>query len=179
MRLIDKPQEGEYNPYTIMYIGLLPDDGHVLEHMQDNLIMGLEMLMPLSEEQLITPCADGEWTIKEILLHIIDDERIYSYRALRFARGDTTELPGFEQDEYVTYSDANARSIESLFEEYSAVRAATISLFNNLPDEALTRAGTANGHIMSVRAAAYHIAGHELHHLNSIQQNYLSDSKQV
>lgn len=175
MRTIPKPLEGEFAPYAIMYIGLLPDDGLVLDHIRDNLKVVTDLVHPLSEAQLTTPFAEGEWTIKEILLHIIDDERIYAYRALRAARNDHTELPGFDQEQFVTYSDANHRSLESLFEEYASVRAATLTLFNNLPDEALTRASIANGHAMSVRAAAYHIAGHELHHLNSIKQNYLSD----
>lgn len=172
-KIIPKPLEGEYAPYTIMYIGLLPDDGLVLKHLQDNLEKVKSLILPLPEEKLITPCAEGEWTIKEILGHIIDDERIYAYRALRFARNDSTELPGFEQDDYVIYSGANERSLDDIFQEYTAVRLATIALFNSLDDAALTRAGVANGNIMSVRAAAYHIAGHELHHLNSIKQNYL------
>jgi len=157
-----------------MYIGLLPDDGRVLTHMQNNLKRITDLIRPLSESQLTTPFAEGEWTIKEILVHIIDDERIYVYRALRAARNDQTELPGFDQDLFTTYSAANQRSLPSIFEEYESVRAATLTFFNNLPDEAFTRACIANGHAMSVRAAAYHIAGHELHHLNSIKQNYLS-----
>jgi len=174
MRKIPKPLDGEFAPYAIMYIGLLPDDGLVLIHMQENLKIITDLVRPLSEAQLTQPFAEGEWTIKEILVHIVDDERIYAYRALRAARNDQTELPGFDQDLFTTYSGANQRSLESIFEEYASVRAATISLFNNLPDEAFTRASVANGHAMSVRAAAYHIAGHELHHINSIKQNYLS-----
>ena len=173
MRSIPKPLAGEFAPYAIMYIGLLPDDGLVLNHMRDNLKLIIDLIEALSNSQLTTPFAYGEWTIKEILVHIIDDERIYAYRALRAARNDQTELPGFDQDLFTTYSEANQRSTESIIEEYTSVRAATITLFNNLPDEALTRACIANGHAMSVRAAAYHIAGHELHHLNSIRQNYL------
>ena len=173
MRSIPKPLEGEFAPYTIMYIGLLPDDGRVLTHLQENIKLITNLVRPLSEDQLTTPFAEGEWTIKQILVHIVDDERIYVYRALRAARNDQTELPGFDQDLFTTYSDANQRSLDSIFEEYETVRAATITLFNNLPDEALSRASIANGHAMSVRAAAYHIAGHELHHLNSVRQNYL------
>jgi uncharacterized damage-inducible protein DinB len=174
MRSIPKPLEGEFAPYTIIYIGLLPDDGLVLTHLQENIKLITNLVRPLSEAQLTTPFAEGEWTIKQILVHIIDDERIYAYRALRAARNDQTELPGFDQDLFTAYSGANERSLDSIFEEYETVRAATLTLFNNLPDEALTRASVANGHAMSVRAAAYHIAGHELHHLNSIRQNYLS-----
>jgi uncharacterized damage-inducible protein DinB len=157
-----------------MYIDLLPDDGLVLKHLRDNLDVVKAAVSHLSDEQLCTPHAPGEWTIKEILLHVVDDERIYAYRALRFARNDATDLPGFDQDPYATYSEANARSLDSLFAEYDSVRAATLTLFENLPDAAFTRAGTADGNRVSVRALAYHIAGHELHHLNSIRENYLS-----
>jgi uncharacterized damage-inducible protein DinB len=172
--MIPKPQEGEYAPYTIMYIGLLPDDGLVLQHMKDNLEIVRATVQDLSEEKLTTPCAPGEWTIKEILMHIVDDERIYAYRTLRFARNDATELPGFDQDLFTTHSGANQRSLTSIFEEYESVRLATLTLFDNFDDAALMRSGIASQRIMSVRAAAYHIAGHELHHLNSIRQNYLS-----
>lgn len=156
-----------------MYIGLLPDDGQVVKHLQDNLTTMIEFIRSFPAEKLTYRWAEGEWTIKEILGHIVDDERIYCYRALRFARNDTTELSGFEQDDYVIYSGANERDLEEILAEYRAVRQATITFFNSLEDKALTRAGVANGHLMSVRAAAYHIAGHELHHLHSIRQNYL------
>jgi uncharacterized damage-inducible protein DinB len=173
MKKIQKPEPGEYAPYAIMYIGLLPDDGLVLKHLQDNLKTVVDLMWSLPVEKLIYRWAEGEWTIKEILGHIIDDERIYCYRALRFARNDATELPGFEQDDYVTYSGANERNLEAILAEYTAVRQATVTFFNSLEEKALTRAGVANGHVMSVRAAAYHIAGHELHHLHSIRENYL------
>lgn len=174
MRTIPKPESdaGEYAPYAIMYIDLLPDDGLVLKHLADNLQAAKELAQSFSDEQLSTPHAEGEWTIKEILVHIIDDERIYAYRALRAARDDSTALPGFEQEDYVTTSNANARSLESILDEYAAVRMATITLFKYVPEEALTRACIANGHLMSVRAAVYHMAGHEVHHLNSIRENY-------
>ncbi|MCB0164113.1 MAG: DinB family protein [Anaerolineae bacterium] len=172
MKRIPKPQEDEYAPYAIMYIGLLPDDELVLAHLQDNLQMMLDFIRSFPAEQLSYRWTEGEWTIKEILVHVSDDERIYAYRALRFARGDTTELPGFEQDDYVPYSKANERDIEDILAEYSSVRQATLTLFRSFDAEALERAGVANGHLMSVRAAAYHIAGHELHHLNSIRENY-------
>lgn len=173
MRHIAPPKEGEYAPYAIMYIKLVPDDGRVLEHMQDNLAKVREMFASLSEEKLTERFAENEWTIKEILVHVIDDERIYAYRALAFARNDTTELPGFEQDPYVANSGANDRSIESILDEYDAVRRATINLFEHLPEEAFDRVGTANHHRMSVRGALYHLAGHEIHHLNSMKENYL------
>jgi uncharacterized damage-inducible protein DinB len=173
MKLIPKPKTGEYEPYTIMYIDLLPDDGLVIEHLEENLQATIKYIRSLPEEILTFRYAENEWTIKEILVHIMDDERIYGYRALRFARNDATELPGFEQDDYVPYSGANGRDLEAILEEYTSVREATISFFTSLDDEALKRVGVGSGNVMSVRAAAYHIAGHELHHLNSIKENYL------
>lgn len=173
MRKIEKPAEGEYIPYTIMYIGLLPNDGDVLTHMKNNFVQMKKLLFSLPEEKLLFRYAPDKWTLKEVLVHIIDDERIYAYRALRFARNDKTELPGFEQDDFTKYSGANERDLSNIFEEYEAVRRATISMFSGFPDEAWLRSGIANGGIMSVRAAVYHIAGHELHHLNIIRNKYI------
>lgn len=173
MRLIDKPTETEYAPYTIIYIGLLPDDARVLWHLENNLKTTTEFLHSLAKEKLLHRYAPGKWTIKEILAHIVDDERIYSYRALRFARNDRTELPGFDQDEYARYSGANGRDLEGILNEFAAVRHSTITLFNSFSDDALLRSGIASGNIMSVRAAAYHIAGHEMRHLNIIRERYL------
>lgn len=172
LRQISKPEPGEYAPYTTMYIDLLPDDGRVLTHLQNNLQKTIELFQSFPEEALAQPHAPGEWTIKEILVHIIDDERIYAYRALRFGRYDQTELPGFEQDDYVPPSRANHRDTQSIIDELKAVRAATITLFNSFDDDSLLQKGVGSGNVLSVRAAAYHIAGHELHHLNSIKENY-------
>lgn len=173
MRHIEKPAEGEFAPYTIMYIGLLPDDGLVLQHLRDNLEATKSLIRSLPPEKLTWRYAPEKWTIKEILQHVSDDERIYAYRALRFARNDATELPGFEQDDYTRHTGANGREVEDLIHELDTVRAATISLFEGLPAEALTRSGIANGAVMSVRAAAYHIAGHEMHHVGVIREKYV------
>ena len=174
MKIIPKPEPGEYAPYTIMYIGLLPDDGLILKHLADNLRTTTDFIRSVPEEKLSYRYAEGKWTIKEILAHLIDDERIYAYRALRFARNDQTELPGFEQDAYAVESGANERSVDDLLNEFASVRRSTISLFNSFDDRVLTRSGVASGNVMSVRAAAYHIAGHELRHLNIIKERYLS-----
>src|SRR5689334_20295576 len=136
MRSIPKPEAGEYPPYANMYIRLLPDDGMLLKHLRNNFEMIKEQVLSLPEEKLNHRYDPNKWTIKEILVHIVDDERIYAYRALRFARNDKTELPGFEQDDYALSSRANERSIENILEEYQAVRDATITLFNGLPEEA-------------------------------------------
>jgi uncharacterized damage-inducible protein DinB len=174
MKLITKPEPGEYDPYALMYISLLPDDGMILQHLYNNRQMIDRFLMTLTPEQWMHRYAEGKWTIKEILLHIIDDERIYAYRSLRIARGDVTPLPGFDQDPYVITSRANERSTQSLLEEYASVRNATLTLFGNLPDDAWMRRGTANDHTVTVRALIYHLAGHELHHLNIIKERYLA-----
>jgi uncharacterized damage-inducible protein DinB len=173
MHLIEKPKGGEFPPYANMYIKLLPDDGLLLRHLHDNFINTKELILSLPQEKLNYRYAANKWTIREILVHIIDDERIYAYRALRFARNDKTELPGFEQDDYAMYSGANERSIENIFEEYEAVRNSTIALFNGLPEDSFLRSGIANNNRATVRALAYHIAGHELHHINIIKEKYL------
>jgi hypothetical protein len=172
-RPIPKPKSGEFPEYASMYIGLIPNDGQLLRHLWDNKHSTKNLVSKLSEEVLLYKYADGKWTIKEILVHIIDDERIYSYRALRFARNDKTELPGFDQDPYALYSNANTRTIESIIEEYEAVRMSTIALFDGLSDDAMTRSGVANNNEATVRALGYHIAGHELHHINIIKTRYL------
>jgi uncharacterized damage-inducible protein DinB len=174
LKKISKPQPGEYAPYTIMYIGLLPDDGMLLTHLQLNMQMVKQLVLALPEDKLLYRYAPGKWTIKEILVHITDDERIYAYRSLCFARNDKTALPGFEQDDYALYSKANERNIGNILEEYETVRRATISLFNSMDEEMLQRTGIANENTSSVRALAYHIAGHELHHINVINQKYLT-----
>jgi len=172
LRRIPKPQAGEFPPYASIYIDLLPDDGQVLQHLQDNLAQVESVVRALPDNKLDTPHQESEWTVKEILVHVIDDERIYAYRALRFARGDETPLPGFEQDTYVAPSRANQRTLDDIFAEYKTVRASTIQLFNHLHESVLTQKGTADGKQATVRALAYHIAGHELHHLDSIRAHY-------
>ena len=171
MRSISRPEPGEYAPYTVEYFRLVPDD--VLAHMTRCLTTTVEFFRAIPEDLLDQAHEPGEWTVKEILLHICDDERIYAYRALRFARNDPTELPSFEQDPFAVHARGNDRTLPSLLDEYVSVRAATLSLFDGLPEPAMVRVGIANGSPMSVRASAFHIAGHEMHHLESIRTNYL------
>lgn len=173
LKIIPKPGKGEYPVYADMYMNLLPADGNVLQQMKDNFHLVKQLIFSLPEEKLLYHYAPEKWTIKEVLVHIIYDERIYAYRALRFARNDKTELPGFEQDDYTLASGANERSVENIFEEYEAVRLSTIAMFNSFSEEALLRKGIANNNMATVRALAWHIAGHEAHHLNIIKQYYL------
>jgi uncharacterized damage-inducible protein DinB len=173
MKRIEKPAPGEYAPYADRYISLLPDDGLILKHMKENLKATREFILSLPAEKLNFRYAEGKWTIREILVHLSDDERIYAYRALRFARHDPTELPGFEQDDYAQHSHANARQVSKILSEFATVRRATISLFEGFDDETLLRTGVADGTRVSVRALAYHIAGHELRHVRIIKERYL------
>ncbi len=117
--------------------------------------------------------APGKWTIKEIVNHLSDDERIYVYRALRFARSDDTELPGFDQETFAQYSRANERSTEELLEEFSTVRSATLSFFGSLDEASLMKGGVADGQRWTVRGLAYHLAGHELHHMDIVRRLYM------
>jgi hypothetical protein len=176
MRIIPPPAAGEYPAYAIMYMKLLPVDGMILKQLWDNFLMVKELIYSLPEEKLYYRYAPGKWSVKEVLVHIIDDERIFAYRSLCFARNEQNNLIGFDQDAYVRYSDADNRSLDNIFEEYEAVRKSTIALFNGLPEESLTRMGHGTGTFndATVRALAYHIAGHELHHINLIREKYLS-----
>jgi len=171
---IQKPEQGEYPTSSRIYIDLLPNDGQILKHLADGFQATRSLILSLSEARLLYRYAEGKWTVKEILAHLIDDERIYVYRALRFARNDSTELPGFDQDLFARYSEANKRGAADLLHELSLVRQSTIVFFESLDSAALVRRGVADGKNVSVRTLAYHIAGHELRHLNIIRERYLS-----
>lgn len=174
MKLIPKPQHGEYPSYAEMYMKWMPDDGLLLQHLQTNFEHTSRLVQSLTEEQLYLRYAPNKWTIKEVLVHIVDDERIYAYRAMCFGRNEKLALPGFDQDEYARYSDANDRDIDQIMTEYEAVRNATIALFDGFSDTALTRMGVADGNRATVRALGYHIAGHELHHVHLLKTKYLN-----
>ncbi|NAY92018.1 DUF664 domain-containing protein [Muricauda sp. JGD-17] len=180
MRYINKPAEDEYPAYSHIYMDLLEDDGKVLEHLWQNFLAIKEYVYALPEEKLAYRYAKDKWTIKEILVHLIDDERIFAYRALRYARNDDTPLHGFDQDSYTRFSRANQRSLDSIFEEYEWVRKSTLALFQYLPEESFTRGGEGidyDGSIINrrtVRGLAYHIAGHELRHFNIIKERYIN-----
>lgn len=173
LRLIEKPRDGEYPAYAHIYIDLLPDDGLILKHLADNFAETRRFVESIPQDRLLHRYAEDKWTIKEIFGHIVDDERIYAYRALRFARNDATELPGFDQDDYARYSEANRREVGDLLDEFDLVRRSTIALFESMDEAALLRSGVADGKRVSVRALAYHIAGHELRHRNIIRERYL------
>lgn len=126
----------------------------------------------LPEERALHRYAVGKWSVKEVVGHLADAERIYAYRALRFARNDPTPLPGFDENRYVPEGRFDARPLRGLLEEWLAVRAATLALYRGMPAEALARGGVANGLRVSVRALAWVAAGHTLHHLVVLRERY-------
>jgi hypothetical protein len=167
------PNENEYAPYYGRYISLIPEgDFFLLLNKQFDETLGF--LRNLAETQAESRYAPGKWSIKEVLGHVIDTERIMSYRALRIARADETPLPGFEQDDYVRAANFDSRILDDLLAEFQVVRAATAALFRGLDEKALGRRGTASNFSVTVRALAYIIAGHERHHLNVLRTKYLT-----
>jgi uncharacterized damage-inducible protein DinB len=162
----------EYGVFYGTYIQAV-EDKTILEGLSEGLSQLVDFVKSIPEEKLEYRYADGKWTIKDIILHMIDTERIFTYRALRISRGDKTPLPGFEENDYVPVAFANNRSVESLLAEFESVRKATISLFENLKEEQLLFLGTASNNAISVRAIGSIITGHQNHHLNVIQERYL------
>ena len=173
MKTITKPPDNEFQANEEIYAKAVPGDGLLVEHLLSNLNATKKFILSIPVNRLLHSYAEGKWAIKEIVMHLIDMERIYSYRMLRFARNDQTILPGFDAEKYVLSSGANERDISDLLNEFEAVRYSTIALLNGFTDEALLRTGVMNGHAVSVRALAYHIAGHELHHVGVIKERYL------
>jgi uncharacterized damage-inducible protein DinB len=173
MRFIAKPGPGDYPDYAEMYMKLLPAETDILGHLGKSFLQVREFIYALPPERLVHRYRKNKWSIKEILVHLVDDERIYAYRALRFARNEKVDLPGFDQDVFAYYSDADNRALDNIFSEYEAVRLATIALFNGLPENSLDRVGRADNNEATVRALVWHIAGHELHHIHFIKENYI------
>ena len=169
---IERPGEDEYAPFYAGYIRAVPD-GDLLALLRDQLSETEALLRRIGEAHGSYRYAPGKWSVKEIVSHVTDGERIFAYRALRFARGDATPLAGFEQDDYVPASGADGRALDELAAELRSVRAATITLFGGLPREALSRRGRANNNEVSVRALAWIIAGHERHHARILREKYL------
>jgi len=166
-----RPDPSEYR--TGGYVDLVEDDD-VLRAFETQLADTLALLQPLTPAAAASAYAPGKWTIKEVLGHVIDTERIFAYRALCIARSDTTALPGYEQDDYVQGSNFNALPLEALLQEFRAVRQATLALYRNLPAEAWTRRGTVNNYSATVRGLAFTSAGHERHHVKILREKYLN-----
>jgi hypothetical protein len=167
-----RPESTEYNEYFDRYISLVPQ-GDVILNLERQLNETLATLLSISEADANSSYAPGKWSLKEVVGHILDSERVFGYRALAFARNDAANLPGFEQDDYVSNGSFNSVAIKDLALEFEHVRRANILFFRHLAPEAWQRTGVANNNPVSVRAIAYIIAGHELHHLSIIKTRYL------
>jgi transposase len=162
----------EHIPYYAKYINLVPN-GNILTILADQIRDTSKFLNTISEQQSLKRYAPDKWSIKEVLGHLSDSERIFAYRALRFARNDKTALPGYESDDYIEFGHFDDRHWQELIDEFETVRRATISFFKSLDETAWIRQGVANNDSVSVRALAYIIAGHELHHIKLIKELYL------
>ncbi|MBV9144343.1 MAG: DinB family protein [Acidobacteria bacterium] len=166
-----RPAKNEYAPYYGRYISLVPDED-VLITLDQQLSETLILLRSLSEQHGTFRYEQGKWSVKEVLGHMVDTERIMSYRALCIARGERTPLPGFEQDGYVKNGNFDTRSVANLARDFEQVRRATISLFRSLHNDAWERRGIASDVEVTVRALAYIIAGHEIHHKAILKEKY-------
>jgi DinB superfamily len=166
-----RPDASEYAPFYGRYISLIDGDNilKVLDQQRRDIVL---LLSGRSEDDGELRYAPGKWSVKEVLGHVNDTERIHSYRALRISRNDHTPLPGFEQDDYVREAPFAKLKLSDLIEDFIAVRRATLSLLRGLDEAAWLRRGIANKNEISVRAIAYTMAGHELHHRRILEEKY-------
>ena len=165
-------QKGEYLPFFQPYINII-GELVLVDGLEDGLKTVISFLKSIPEDKLEYRYEANKWTIKEIISHIIDSERVFAYRALRFARKDKTPVVDFNENEYAETSYANTRTLEDLLEEYTYVRQSTIALYRTFNSDALRSVGTAGGGEVSVRALGFLIAGHEKHHCEIIKERYL------
>ena len=171
--MLTRPENTEYAEFYRNYIAKVPD-GPLLDFLAKQAGNYRQLLSGLSDNVAAAAPAPGKWNVKEILGHLCDTERVISYRALRFARGDGKELHGFEQDDYVREAGSNARSLSDLLDELDGVRKSTLTLLGSLPPGTEMRKGVANGNPVTVRALAYIIAGHAQHHYEALKAQLAS-----
>ncbi len=170
--MITRPKASEYAPYYEGYVGAVPK-GDIIELLESGIERTAGLLGNLSDGAARFRYAPGKWSVKEIMGHVCDTERVYAYRALRFARGDQTALPAFEQDDYVARGMFDGRPLADILREFRAVRAASIALFRGMAPEMFARKGRASGFEFTVCAIPYILAGHEIHHVGVIEAKYL------
>ncbi len=170
---VPRPEPGEFDSYYERYVSLVPPSGDIISALQNQLAETLRLVTEINEEKAAYKYAEGKWSVKELVGHIVDTERIFAYRALRIARGDQTPIEGYEQDDYVKNADFDNYLLADLAEEFALVRRANILMFQNLNLEAWHRRGVANNKEITVRALAYIAAGHEIYHRNILKERYL------
>jgi DinB family protein len=168
-----RPQPGEYDPYYERYIALVPP-GDIVAVLERQVPETSSLLISRGAQRADFRYAPDKWSVKEVVGHLCDTERILSYRALRIARGDQTPIEGFEQDDYVPNGKFGQRSLADLLAEFADIRKATLDLFRHLDAQAAARRGVANKKEITARALAYIIAGHELHHRRILEEKYLN-----
>ena len=169
--MINRPNPDEYSEYAGRYVNLV-GDGPVLDILERQKEESYTLFTSLSTEKALRTYAEGKWTIKQVVGHMADTERVFAYRALVFSRESIT-LPGFDQDVYMEQATFNSRPLEDLANELKTVRESSRYLFRSLTEQQSTQKGIASGSPFSVRAYAYMIAGHELHHMNILRERYL------
>ena len=167
--MLSRPEANEYANFYADYVAHVPE-GSVEEFLLKQWDELVAFLQTVSEDEASKPPAPGKWSIKEVLGHLCDTERVMSYRMMRFARGDAKELQGFEQDDYVAAGEFNSRVRHDLMVEFKNIRGATIALVGSISPEDEVRTGKANGNPVSVRALAYIIAGHAQRHLELMRE---------
>jgi DinB superfamily len=167
-----RPDPSEYAPYYEKYISLVPS-GDIVSVLESLLDSSQALLRSVTEELGDHAYAPGKWSLKEVLGHLSDSERIFGYRILRISRNDQTPIEGFEQDDYVRNGPFRNCKLADLAEDFAVVRRSTLRLLRNLADQAWLRRGVANKNEVSVRALAYITAGHELHHIAIVRDKYL------
>jgi len=170
--LVGRPEPSEHLPYYEKYIRLVPGDDP-LAALASQAGEHQTTLRAVSEADSLTRYAPGKWTLREVIGHVADAERVFAYRALRVARGDATPLPGFEQDDWMVNAHFDERPFRELLDEFATVRQASLMLLRPLSAEAWRRRGVASGGDISVRALAFIIAGHERHHMAIVREKYL------
>jgi hypothetical protein len=166
-----RPQADEFPIFYKGYIDMVGDD--VLAELESQISSFPKFLSSISEEKACYAYAEGKWTIKELIGHILDTERIMSYRALRFARQDATALPGFDENDYVKYAHFADRSLQSLVDEFITLRKSTLFLIKSFREEDLNRSGISNDRPITVRALIFIMAGHVNHHKQILKERYL------
>jgi uncharacterized damage-inducible protein DinB len=172
MEKINKPTNDVPSFYQ-PYMDCVPDDGNLLNHLREIQAETEQLISGLSEEKLSYSYSKNKWTIKDILVHLSDCERVLIYRAMRIARADKTNLPGFDENLFAANANAGNRKVEDMLKELSVLRAATLVFIETLDEESLDRTGTANGYPLSARLLVNHIYGHHRHHLNIVREKYL------
>jgi hypothetical protein len=168
---IARPGSGEHLPYYTQYIDRVPGDD-ALPVLESQIVETRKRLAGLSEERALHRYAPEKWSVKTVVGHLTDAERVFTYRALTFARGANTPLPGFDENAWAPEGRFDERRFADLLEEFGAVRQATLAFFRSLDPERMKRSGTANNASISVRALAWIIAGHEIHHVALLEERY-------